>query len=76
MCLGFGLTIQVAIINCSPLWLQTVYHTVCLTRRALRALLGNKIACVTATCRKSVIFTKGKNKKSKILLCLAFFGYP
>ena len=30
---------QVAIINCSPLWLQTVHRTVCLTRRAVYSLV-------------------------------------
>ena len=33
-----GLKPPVAIINCSPLWLQTVHRTVCLTRRARNAL--------------------------------------
>ncbi len=31
------LTPQVAIINCSPLWLQTAHRAVCLTRRARNA---------------------------------------
>ena len=43
--------VQVAIINCSPLWLQTVRLNVCLTRRALRSLLGVN-ACDAATGRR------------------------
>ena len=34
-----GLKPRVAIINCSPLWLQTVHRTVCGARRARNALL-------------------------------------
>ena len=35
-----GLKPRVAIINCSPLWLQTVHRTVCGARRARNALGG------------------------------------
>ena len=71
--LGFEPAVQVVIINHSPLWLQTVHRTVCLTRRALRALLGIN-ACVTATCRR--FYRKWKNKKRDTLLCISFSGSP
>ena len=70
--LGFEPTVQVVIINHSPLWLQTVHRTVCLTRRALRALLGIN-ACVTATRRRFNIQSK---TKKEIHCCVSLFLAP
>ena len=66
-----GLKPRVAIINCSPLWLQTVHRTVCITRRARNALLvSEKInACFLTVgtdvlgCPLSSFFRRRKKKQ-------------
>ena len=69
-----GLKPRVAIINCSPLWLQTVHRTVCGARHARNAFLVSAKPCRVAPLNSF----RCERKQTIVLLLLgqAFVGCP
>ena len=71
-----GLKPQVAIINCSPLWLQTVHRTVCGARRARNAFYRKFLP--TFFYKKGRLLRRSSRKTNFVLiftLTQKFFAY-